>query len=152
MTAPDPAEPGPKPARLPADPTIRVARPPVPEPGKRAEVAADNRATSRAQPDSEPTVGLPGPAPAARQRTLQFGRPTPVKVTVSARPGRERRHRTWPWIAAVVLALIVLGAVLAVMLLRGATLDADTQLIGSDGSIASESRPATDAWPPPAAV
>jgi hypothetical protein len=39
--------------------------------------------------------------------------------------------RTWPWILAVVLALIVLGVVLLVMMSRGATIDGDTDLIGS---------------------
>jgi hypothetical protein len=52
-------------------------------------------------------------------------------VTVGPRPKPRRRFRTWPWILAVVLALVVLGAVLVVMMLRGATVDADVDLIGS---------------------
>jgi hypothetical protein len=120
MTAPRPDDPGPE---LPAEPTIRAARPPVP-----------GRPAPRVHPDDEPTVGLPGQAPKIRQRTLQFGTPAPVRVTVTARPRRRRRFRTWPWIVVVVLALLVLGAVLTVMLLRGATIDGDVDLVGSGGS------------------
>jgi len=41
---------------------------------------------------------------------------------VGPRRKPRRGFRTWPWIAAVVLALLVLGAVLLVMMLRGATI------------------------------
>jgi hypothetical protein len=113
-----------------ADPTLKVARPPVPGRAVRAEVVAGHRATPPIRHD-EPTVALT-PQPANDPlRTLRFGAPDPVRVTVSARPRRKRRYRTWPWIVAVVLALIVLGTVLLVMLLRGETIDGNTDLIGS---------------------
>jgi len=147
MTTPDPAEPAAGPRRLPPEPTIRVPRPPGPGPARSAQVAAGSRSAPVDQPRDEPTVGLPGPPPASRQRTLQFGRPTPVKVTVSARPRPRRRYRTWPWIAAVVLALLVLGVVLLVMLQRGATVDGDTELVGRGGPVASDSTAAVDASP-----
>jgi hypothetical protein len=146
MTTPESTDPEPEPARLSADPTIRVARPPGPGPAKRAEVADAGPSTPHAQPD-EPTVGLPGQAPIVRQRTLQFGTPSPVKVTVGPRPRPKRRFRTWPWIAAVALALVVLGAVLLVMLLRGATIDGGTDLLGSDRSLAPESTVTVEGWP-----
>ena len=88
-------------------------------------------------PGDEPTVGLPGRAPVVRQRTLQFGKPAPVKVTVTSRSRPRRRFRTWPWILAVVLALVVLGVILLVMFLRGATIDGDTDLVGWGGSPAA---------------
>jgi hypothetical protein len=113
-----------------ADPTLKVARPPLPGRAARAEVAAGQRATPPIRHD-EPTVALTPQAGNHPLRTLQFGAPDPVKVTVSARPRRKRRYRTWPWIVAVVLALIVLGTLLLVMLLRGETIDADTDLIGA---------------------
>jgi hypothetical protein len=126
---PDGAEPEAPPAS--ADPTLRVARPPVPGRAVRAEVAAGSRARPPIQHD-DPTVTLDGQASNAPHRTLEFGTPSPVRVTVGARPRRRRRYRTWPWIAAVVLALLVLGAVLLVMMLRGVTVDGDPDLIGSD--------------------
>jgi hypothetical protein len=147
MTAPEPADPGPKPPRPPAEPTIRVARPPGPGPAKRAEVAADSGSSPGVQYD-EPTVDLPGQASVALPRTLTFGSPTPVKVTVSPRPRLPRRHRTWPWIAAVVLTLLVLGVVLLVMLLRGETIDGETDLVGSGGPVVSEVAATIDDWPP----
>jgi hypothetical protein len=112
-----------------ADPTLKVARPPTPGRAVRAEVAAGRRATPPIQHD-EPTVTLPH-VPRDPRRTLEFGTPAPVKVTVGPRQKPRRRYRTWPWIVAVVLALIVLGAVLLVMLMRGETIDAGTDLIGS---------------------
>jgi hypothetical protein len=118
-----------------ADPTLRVARPPVPGRAVRAEVAAGHRATPPIRHD-EPTVALTPQAGHEPRRTLEFGAPSPVKVTVSARPRRKRRYRTWPWIVAVVLALVVLGTVLLVMLLRGETIDGDTDLIGAGRSSA----------------
>jgi anti-sigma factor RsiW len=113
-----------------ADPTLGVARPPVPGRAVRAEVAAGDRTTPPIRHD-EPTVTLPGSVRQDPRRTLEFGVPAPVKVTVGPRPKRRRRYPTWPWIVAVVLALIVLGAVLLVMLLRGATVDGDTDLVGA---------------------
>jgi hypothetical protein len=113
-----------------AHPTLKVARPPVPGRAARADVAAGRRATPPIRPD-EPTVALTPQAGSDPRRTLEFRGPAPVKVTVSARPRRRRRYPTWPWIVAVVLALIVLGTVLLVMLLRGETIDGDTDLIGS---------------------
>jgi hypothetical protein len=113
-----------------ANPTLRVARPPIPGRAVRAEVAAGDRTTPPIR-DVEPTVTFSSQTPADPRRTLQFGSPTPVKVTVGPRRKPRRRHRTWPWILAVVLALIVLGAVLLVMMWRGATIDGDTELIGS---------------------
>src|SRR5688572_14491277 len=112
-----------------ADPTLRVARPPIPGRAVRAEMAAGTVATPPIRHE-EPTVTLPHVTRDPR-RTLEFGTPAPVKVTVGPRQRPRRRHRTWPWIVAVVLALIVLGAVLLVMLMRGETIDADTELIGS---------------------
>jgi hypothetical protein len=129
------SEPRPDEARRAApsvDPTLKVARPPVPGRAVRADVAAGHRATPPIRHD-EPTVALTPQAGNDPLRTLQFGGPAPVKVTVSARPRRKRRYRTWPWIVAVVLALIVLGTVLLIMLLRGETIDGNTDLIGSGG-------------------
>ena len=113
----------------PADPTLRVERPPIPGRAVRAEMAAGNIATPPIRPD-DPTVTLAHGRKDPR-RTLEFGTPAPVKVTVGPRQKPRRRHRTTPWIVAVVLALIVLGSVLLVMMLRGATIDGDTDLIGS---------------------
>ena len=114
----------------PAHPTLKVARPPVPGRAVRAEVVSGHRATPPIRHD-EPTVALTPQAGHEPRRTLEFGAPSPVKVTVGARPRRRRRYRTWPWIVAVVLALVVLGTVLLVMMWRGATIDGDTDLVGS---------------------
>jgi hypothetical protein len=130
MTTPDPPDPGSPPLPPPADPTVRVARPPVPGRATQAEVAAADSSTPRVHPHDEPTAGLPGRVPRVRQQTLAFGTPAPVKVTVGPRPRRRRRFRTWPWIAAVVLALLVLGTVLLVMLLQGATIDGGLDVVG----------------------
>jgi hypothetical protein len=130
MTQPRPGEPAVGTPPAPADPTRKVARPPVPGRAVRAEVAAGERATPPVHHD-DATVTLPGSAPRTPHRTLEFGTPAPVSVTVGPRPKPRRRYRTWPWILAVVLALVVLGAVLVVMMLRGATVDADVDLIGS---------------------
>ena len=91
---------------------------------------------SRATPpirtdDPTVTVAVPGKLPKGRQRTLEFGAPPSVKVTVGPRPRARRRHRTWPWIVAVALALVVVGATLLVMLLRGETLDSGTDVTGA---------------------
>jgi hypothetical protein len=79
-------------------------------------------------------VSIPGAQSKPLQRTLEFGTPTPVKVTVGPRVKARRRYRTWPWIVAVVLALIVLGVTLLVMLLRGQTIDAGTDVVGAGGA------------------
>lgn len=133
MSQPQPDDIGREPPRPTADPTLKVARPPTPGRAVRAEVAAGRRATPPIRHD-DPTVTL---TPALRtdpRRTLEFGTPTPVTVTVTPRQKPRRRLRTWPWIAAVVVALIVLGAVLLVMLMRGETIDGDAELIGSGPS------------------
>lgn len=119
-----------------ADPTLRVARPPTPGRAIRAEMAAGNLVTPPIRPD-EPTVTIAGPPGPDHRRTLEFGVPAPVRVSVGPRPRRPRRFRTWPWIVAVVLALIVLGTWLLVMLMRGETIAGDTELIGSDRHLTS---------------
>jgi hypothetical protein len=113
-----------------AEPTLKVARPPIPGRAVRAEVAAGSRPTPPIRHD-EPTVALPRRADAEPRRTLEFGVPAPVKVTVGPRPRPRRRYRTWPLIVAVVLGLIALGIALLVMLWRGETIDGDTDLIGA---------------------
>ena len=130
MTQPRPDETGPKVTPLPADPTLKVARPPVPGRAVRADVAAGNLTRPPFRPD-ETTMTLAGASGKDPRRTLEFGTPVPVKVTVGPRPRRRRRSRTTPWIVAVVLALIVMGTVLLVLLLRGETIDADTDLVGA---------------------
>ena len=115
------------------DPTLRVARPPIPGRAIRAEMAAGNVATPPVHHD-EPTVTIAGPVRPDPRRTLEFGTPVPVKVTVGPRPRRPRRFRTWPWIVAVALALVVLGAVLLVLMWRGAIIDGNTELSGSGRS------------------
>jgi hypothetical protein len=126
-----------------ADPTRDIRLPPLPDrplpvvprewavAGRPTDVADDDISPVPADQDG-PTVTLAGPAPASPHRTLRFGAPRPVRVTVGPRPRPSRRYRTWPWIAAVVLALLVLGVVLLVLMLRGATIDADTDLVGSE--------------------
>ena len=128
MTRPEPRAPG---QDLPpsADPTLRVARPPIPGRAVRAEMEAGDLATPPIRHD-EPTVALAHVRRDPR-RTLEFGAPAPVEVTVGPRQKPRRRRRTWPWIVALVLALIVLGTVLLVMLMRGETIDGDTALIGA---------------------
>jgi hypothetical protein len=129
MTEPQPDERGRDAPPGSADPTLKVARPPVPGREVRAEVAAGNLATPPIHPD-DPTVMLSAQARKPAHRTLEFGTPAVVNVTVGPRPRPRRRYRTWPWIVAVVLSLLVLGAVLLVMMLRGATIDGDTDLVG----------------------
>src|SRR4051794_9418535 len=129
----EPAAGDPKPvgaAAPPADPTLRVERPPVPGRATRVEMADGSRAIPPIRTD-EPTVtvAVPGELPKGRQRTLEFGAPPSVKVTVGPRPRARRRHRTWPWILAVVLALVVVGGTLLVMLLRGETLDSGADVL-----------------------
>ncbi|SDO18842.1 hypothetical protein [Geodermatophilus sp. DSM 45219] len=115
-----------------ADPTVQVQPPPVPGRAVRAQLAAGEIATPPVRPD-EPTVTLDGPAPADPGRTQELDVPARVQVTVGPRPRPRRRWRTWPWIVAVVLALVVLGAVLVTMLWRGATIDSDVDLVGRAG-------------------
>ncbi|TQN43833.1 hypothetical protein FHU33_3301 [Blastococcus colisei] len=134
MSEPTPGEQGTAAPPTSADPTMKVARPPTPGRAVRADVAAGNLATPPIHPD-EPTVTHDARRPP--HRTLEFGSPAAVHVTVGPRQKPRRRHRTWPWIAAVVLALLVLGAVLLVMMLRGATIDADTDLVGAGSRPAS---------------
>jgi hypothetical protein len=129
MTDAGPDEPRREPPPTTADPTVSVARPPVPGRAVRAEVAAGTLATPPIHPD-DPTVALSAQVAKPPHRTLEFGTPPAVNVTVGPRPKPRRRYRTWPWIAAVALALAVLGAVLLVMLLRGETIDGDTDLVG----------------------
>ncbi|SOE02084.1 hypothetical protein [Blastococcus haudaquaticus] len=133
MTDADPGDVRPPTA---ADPTMRVARPPVPGRAVRADLAAGNLTAPPVRED-DPTVALDAAARMPPHRTLEFGTPAPVTVTVGPRPRRRRRYRTWPWIAAVVVAMLVLGAVLLVMMLRGATIDGDTDLVGRSATALS---------------
>jgi hypothetical protein len=127
----DPVRGGPGPgAPRVFDPTLKVDRPPTPGRAVRAEVADGSRATPPVRHD-DPTVTVDGPMSTARRRTLEFGAPAPVKVTVGPRAKPRRRHRTWPLIVAVVLVLIALGVTLLVMLLNGETIDGDTDVIGA---------------------
>jgi len=112
------------------DPTLRVERPPVPGRAARAEVADGSRPTPPVRVD-EPTVTLDGPPRTPKHRTLEFGAPPPMKVTVAARAKPKRRRRTWPWIVAVIVALVALGVTLLIMLMNGATIDADTDVVGA---------------------
>src|SRR5215218_8156518 len=132
MSQPAPGDPTPP---VPHEPTLRVERPPTPGRAARAEMAAGELPTPPYRPD-EPTMTLSGAQAKARQRTLEFGSPVPVKVTVGPRVKPRKRHRTWPWIAAVIVALIALGVTLLVMLTHGATIDGDTDLIGSGSGVA----------------
>ena len=133
MSQPQPDDAAPETPSPMADPTLKVARPPTPGRAVRAEVAAGRRATPPIQHD-DPTVTLTAPPRTDPRRTLEFGTPAPVKVTVTPRQKPRRRLRTWPFIVAVVVALIVLGTVLLVMLMRGETIDGNTDLIGSGPS------------------
>src|SRR3954469_5416351 len=130
MTDPQPGQPEQGAPSTSADPTMKVARPPVPGRAVRAEVAAGKLATP-ATPHADPPVSLPGAVRRPPHRTLEFGVPQVVTVTVGPRPRPRRRFRTWPWIAAVVLALVVLGVVLLVMMLQGETIGGDADLVGS---------------------
>lgn len=125
MTGPEPGDA----RRAAADPTMRVARPPIPGRAVRADLAAGHL-TSPPVREDDPTVSLDARTRTPPHRTIEFGTPTPVTVTVGPRPRPRRRFRTWPWIAAVVLVLVVLGAVLLVMMLQGATIDRDADLVG----------------------
>ncbi len=126
----------------PADPTLRVARPPVPGRAVRADVAAGHLPTPPVRPD-EPTVTLHTSGARPPHRTLEFGTPVAVNVTVAPRPRPRRRFRTWPWIAALVLVLVALGVLLLVMMLRGATIDGAADLVGAERPTAPSGSPGT---------
>jgi len=127
MTEPKPDEPGS--ATPAADPTLRVARPPIPGRAVRADVAAGKLPTPPVRHD-DPTVTL-DTAKRPPQRTLEFGTPPAVNVTVAPRSRPRRRRRTTPWIVGLVLLLVVLGVVLLVMMLQGATIDGTADLVGA---------------------
>ena len=101
----------------------------------RGQLARGELATPPVRQD-EPTVHLDRPSRGDPDRTLELGGPPPAGVTVGPRP--RRRRRTWPWILAVVLALVVLGAVLLVMLWRGATLEGDVRFLGAQLRVAGD--------------
>ncbi|MDP9427828.1 MAG: hypothetical protein M3Q47_02640 [Actinomycetota bacterium] len=133
---PDEAAPPPS-----ADPTVQVEPPPLPGRAVRAQLAAGDLATPPVRRD-EPTVTLDGPAPADPRRTQELQGPAPLQVTVGPRQRPRRRWRTWPWIVAVMIALLVLGAVLLLMLWQGATIDGDVDLVGwSGGTTGGWTRP-----------
>ncbi len=113
-----------------ADPTMRVEPPPVPGRAVREQLARGELATPPVRPD-EQTVHLDGPAPRDPDRTLELDGTLRDGVAVGPRPRPRRRRRTWPWILAVALVLLVLGAVLLVMLWRGATIEGDVQLLAA---------------------
>jgi hypothetical protein len=140
MSEPAPAEPGAEAPAPSADPTLRVDRPPVPGRAARAEMADGSRATPPIRVD-EPTITVDGSSRTRRNRTLEFSAPAAVKVTVGPRVKPRRRHRTWPWILAVIVALIALGLTLLVMLLHGATLDSNAggPASGNAGAAATSS-------------
>ncbi|WP_116451472.1 hypothetical protein [Blastococcus litoris] len=117
----------------PPDPTLRVARPPTPGRAVRADVAAGKLPTPPVRPD-EPTVTIDTAVPRPPHRTLEFGTPPAVDVTVGPRP--RPRRRTWPWIVGLALLLLALGVVLLVMMLRGATIDGTADLVGRAGAAA----------------
>ncbi len=109
-----------------ADPTVQVGPPPVPGRAVRDQLARGELRTPPVRQD-DPTVHLDRPSRGDPDRTLELGGPPPTGVTVGARP--PRRRRTWPWILAVALALVVLGVVLLVMLWRGATIEGGVQFL-----------------------
>ena len=113
-----------------AEPTMRVEPPPVPGRAVREQLARGELATPPVRPD-EQTVHLDGPAPRDPDRTLELDGTVRAGVVVGPKPRPRRRRRTWPWILAVALLLLVLGAVLLVMLWRGATIDGDVQLLAA---------------------
>jgi hypothetical protein len=123
------SEPGRDEATPPAsvDPTMEVGPPPVPGRAVRDQLARGELATPPVRPD-EPTVTVHGPVSEDPDRTLELDSTLRAGVAVGPRPRRPRR--TWPWIAAVVVALLVLGAVLLVMLWRGASIDPEVFRFG----------------------
>ncbi len=114
----------------PAEPTMRVEPPPVPGRAVREQLARGELATPPVRPD-EQTVHLDGPPPSDPDRTLELEGTLRAGVVVGPRPKPRRLRRTWPWILAVALVLLVLGAVLLVMLWRGATLPGDVRFLGA---------------------
>ncbi len=112
-----------------ADPTVQVGPPPVPGRAVRAQLAAGELATPPVRQD-EPTVTLGGPPPGSPHDTLESVPPAPVHGTAEQHPRPPRRWRTWPWIAAVVIALIVLGLVLLVLLWRPASFSDGVDPVG----------------------
>ena len=112
-----------------ADPTMRVQPPPVPGRAVREQLARGELATPPVRPD-EQTVHLDSPAPRDPDRTLELDGTLRAGVVVGPSPRPRRRRRTWPWILAVAVVLLLLGAVLVVMLSRGATIEGDVQLLG----------------------
>jgi len=129
MTEPKPDQPGREALQAAADPTRKVARPPVPGRAVREQMAAGDLHTPPYRED-DPTLALDEPRARTPHRTLEFGTPAPVKVTVGRREKPRRRHRPGPWIAAVVFALVIRGIVLVVLQLNGETIDADVDLVG----------------------
>jgi hypothetical protein len=121
-----------------AEPTMRVEPPPVPGRAVREQLARGELATPPVRPD-EQTVQLDGPAPRAPDRTLELDGTLRAGVVVGPKPKQRRRRRTWPWILAVAVLLLVLGAVLLVMLWRGATIEGDVQFLATrlrvDGAV-----------------
>jgi hypothetical protein len=113
-----------------AEPTRPVPAPPLPGRAVREQLARGELATPPVRPD-EQTVHLDGPAPRDPDRTLELDGTLRTGVVVGPRPRPRRRRRTWPWILAVALLLLVLGAVLLVMLWRGATIEGDVQLLAA---------------------
>ena len=112
-----------------AEPTRRVEPPPIPGRAVREQLARGELATPPVRPD-EQTVHLDGPAARDPDRTLELEGTLRAGVAVGPKPKPRRRRRTWPWILAVALVLLVLGAVLLVMLVRGATIEGGVQLLG----------------------
>ena len=137
MTEPEPA--APREGTPPVDPTLRVARPPVPGRAVRADAAAGHLATPPVHHD-QPTVTLDPSAGRPPHRTQEFGRLAAVNVSVGPRPRTRRRYRTWPWIVGLALVLLVLGLVLLVMMLRGATIDGTADMVGVG------TQPAVQGW------
>ncbi len=121
-----------------ADPTVRVEPPPVPGRAVRAQLAAGELTTPPVRSD-EATVHLDGPASRDPDRTLELDGTLRAGVVVGPKPKQRRRRRTWPWILAVAVLLLVLGAVLLVMLWRGATLEGDVQFLGAQLQVAGDS-------------
>jgi hypothetical protein len=113
-----------------ADPTVRVEPPPRPGRAVRAQLAAGELTTPPVRRD-EATVHLDGPPPRDPDRTLELEGTLRAGVVVGPRPKPRRLRRTWPWILAVALVLLVLGAVLLVMLWRGETLPGDVRFLGA---------------------
>jgi hypothetical protein len=109
---------------------MRVEPPPVPGRAVREQLARGELATPPVRPD-EQTVHLDGPPPRDPDRTLELEGTLRAGVVVGPRPKPRRLRRTWPWILAVALVLLVLGAVLLVMLWRGETLPGDVRFLGA---------------------